>query len=176
MTDLLTHLSDQPIANLVAIAGLVFLFIAAVGKVVGKIEPDARGRILCGILGVILLPIGLLMHVSGEASGDKKAAGTGASNPRRPEHAPDACISGFVWRLAVADDHVCVTAETRNQVESDNLLAPSRVMNGGNYGADTCKQGFVWREAVSQDHVCVTPDTREKAKRDNELAASRKAS
>jgi len=175
MTELLAHLSDQPIANLVAIAGLVFLFIAAVGKVVGKIEPDARGRVMCGVLGIILLPIGMFMHVSKEASAANSAPSTPASSPKTPEHVTDACIKGFVWRLTVPDDHVCVTKETRNQVESDNLLAPSRVMNEGAYGADTCKQGFVWREAVPQDHVCVVPDTRESARHDNDLSESRKA-
>src|ERR1700739_2690203 len=154
MTEIVTHLIDQPIPTLIALAGLFFLFIAAVGKISGKIEPDARGRILCGVLGFILLPAGLLMHVSKEAS---------TTNPIVPAARADdskvqgACIAGYVWRLAVPDDHVGVTQETRDQVESDNKLAPARVMNGGAYGADTCVTNFVWREAVPQDHVCVLP-------------------
>jgi hypothetical protein len=165
MTEIVTHLIDQPIPNLISIAGLFFLFIAAVGKISGKIEPDARGRILCGVLGIVLLPVGVQMH---------RLKDTLAANPVVPGvHVPGACVAGYVWRLAVVDDHVCVTQETRDQIESDDKLASARVKNGGGYGADTCANGFVWREAVPQDHVCVPPETRATTWHDNDLAATR---
>ena len=116
MTDLLAHLSDQPIANLIAIAGLVFLFIAAVGKVVGKIEPDARGRILCGILGVILLPIGLLMHVSGESSGEKKGPVTPRAIPEDPDMRTRASAVSFgasLWPTTMSVSHQKLTTRLR---------------------------------------------------------------
>jgi len=56
---------------------------------------------------------------------------------------------------------------------SDNTLVPSRVQNGGGYGADTRISGFVWREAVPQDHVCVPPETRAKTRTDNSLSQTR---
>jgi hypothetical protein len=175
MTEIVTHLIDQPIPNLITLADLFFLFIAAVGKISGKIEPDASGRILCGVLGILLLPAGLLLHHSKDDSAAEPAVtpATGGNSPAPAVHISGACVAGYVWRLAVADDHVCVTQETRDQVESDNKLAPARVMNGGGYGADTCISGFVWREAVPQDHVCVPQETRAKTWHDNELAATR---
>lgn len=175
MTEIITHLIDQPIPNLIALAGLFFLFIAAVGKISGKIEPDARGRILCGVMGIVLLPTGLLMHRSKDISAANQSAPPSPVDNSKTSamHVPGACVAGYVWRLAVPDDHVCVTQETRDQVESDNKLAPARVKNGGGYGADTCIDGFVWREAVPQDHVCVPPETRTKTWHDNELAATR---
>src|SRR5437667_1098630 len=70
-------------------------------------------------------------------------------------------ILGWVWREAYANDHVCVTVETRSQAATDNALAASRRdRNGGPFGPDTCIQGFVWREANPTDYVCVTPATR----------------
>jgi len=174
MTELVTHLIDQPIPNLISMAGLFFLFIAAVGKISGKIEPDARGRILCGVLGIVLLPAGLLMHRSKDASAVNPVVPAPVENSGTHRvHVPGACVAGYVWRQAAPDDHVCVTQETRNQVESDNKLAPARVKNEGGYGADTCIPGFVWREAVPQDHVCVPPETRNKARQDNELSTTR---
>jgi len=64
MAEIISHLLDQPLANLVASGGLVFLFIAAVGKISGKIEPDTVGRIICGVFGLVLLGCGLVFHVS----------------------------------------------------------------------------------------------------------------
>jgi hypothetical protein len=195
MTDLIQHLIDEPVANLIVLAGVVFLFIAAVGKVSGKIEPDARGRIACGILGLLLLPTGLIMHgfqdsgkqtsqvtpqstsqpvVSSAASTvlpaqtSSPASASALAKPRE-----GLCKPGYVWRLAVPDDHVCVTEETRTKVAVDNQLATSRIANSGQYGADTCRQGFVWREAVPADHICVTPETRDLTRQDNGLALTR---
>lgn len=158
MDDIVSHLLDEPFANLIALAGLVFLFIAAVGKISGRIEPDFRGRIICGILGVALVIAGLFLH----GSQDSKSA------PKKER----TCKAGYVQRLAVPDDRVCVTQATRNEVAVENELAPSRTRNGGPYGADSCRQGFVWREAVPGDHICVTPERRTQTKQENEQAAS----
>jgi hypothetical protein len=90
------------------------------------------------------------------------------------ESGPDTCVTGFVWREAFSDDHVCVDPAVRSQAATDNQLAPRRRMPGGGaYGPDTCRQGFVWRETRPEDHVCVTPQTRTQASNDNGAAASR---
>jgi hypothetical protein len=62
MGEFLQHLVDEPIANMIALTGLALLFVAAVGKITGTVEPDARGRIVSGILGLILVPGGLVLH------------------------------------------------------------------------------------------------------------------
>jgi hypothetical protein len=82
------------------------------------------------------------------------------------------CISGFVWREASSQDHVCVTPDSRLQVRRENHLAPERVNPNGVYGANTCLSGYVWREAFSGDVVCVTPDRRAQVRRENAQAAS----
>lgn len=90
-------------------------------------------------------------------------------------YGPDTCRQGFVWREAVANDHVCVVPSKRDQVRSDNATAASRrEPNGGAYGPDTCKQGFVWREVNSADHVCVSLQERTRAADDNAHAAERR--
>lgn len=98
-----------------------------------------------------------------------------AEGPRAPLPA-DTCKNGFVWREAMAGDHVCVTPQTRQATQQDNQLGPSRRNpNGGPFGPDTCAAGFVWREITPSDHVCVSPDVRAQARADNEQAASRRA-
>ncbi len=90
----------------------------------------------------------------------------------RKPYGADTCIAGYVWREAVADDHVCVTPETRDHASRDNALSSKR-RNPGVYGDDTCLQGYVWREAAAGDHVCVTVQTRDQVARDNNQAQSR---
>jgi hypothetical protein len=66
MTDFLGHLVDAPLANILIIAGLLFLGIGAVGRVTGKIEPDKMGRIMAGLLGLVLLAAGIATHIRGD--------------------------------------------------------------------------------------------------------------
>jgi hypothetical protein len=101
-----------------------------------------------------------------------------ASSPHRKNSLTprgNRCQPGYVWRLAVPSDHVCVPVGVQDQVAVDNQLAPSRIKNSGPYGADTCLDGFVWREAVPGDHICVTTETRSRAANDNSLASTRVA-
>ena len=85
----------------------------------------------------------------------------------------DQCIVGYAWREAVADDHVCVTVEMRQQVAEDNALAESRKDPAGAYGPDSCISGYVWRVAIPADLVCVTVEMRQQVADDNALAAER---
>jgi hypothetical protein len=177
--EIISHLLDQPLANVIALAGLVFLFIGAVGKISGKIEPDFRGRIICGILGLGLVIAGLFLHGSQDSPGKPTEAqtppSTNESTTARPGAKKRVCKAGYIRRMAVPDDLVCVTQSIRNTVAVENALAPSRIKNGGQYGADTCIEGFVWREAVPVDHICVTPERRDQTKVENAEAASRAA-
>jgi hypothetical protein len=84
------------------------------------------------------------------------------------------CISGYVWREATPEDHVCVTMRTHEQTLQDNVLAGSRRdPRGGPYGPDTCLQGFVWRDVFDGDHVCVTPQTRSQVLEDDREGPNR---
>lgn len=68
MSDLLSHLMDAPLANILILAGLAFLGIAVVGKISGKIEPSTSGRVMAGILGLALLAYGIYSHSVGDVA------------------------------------------------------------------------------------------------------------
>ena len=68
MDELIKAALEAPVANLLIVAGLVFLGIAVVGRVGDKIEPDKTGRIASGGLGVLFLVVGLAMHLLTEPS------------------------------------------------------------------------------------------------------------
>jgi hypothetical protein len=67
MTDLLSHLVDAPVANILILAGLAFLTVGVLGKISGKIEPAASGRVMSGLLGAALLIYGICAHTSADA-------------------------------------------------------------------------------------------------------------
>jgi hypothetical protein len=95
---------------------------------------------------------------------------------RTHSNPPDQCVSGYVWREARPDDHVCVTPETRRRTAIENSRAAAyRNPNGGAYGPDTCLDGYLWRNAFAGDRVCVSPESRSQAAEDNSQARGRVA-
>jgi hypothetical protein len=50
----------------------------------------------------------------------------GASSASAQDYGLDTCLQGYVWREAMASDHVCVTRATRSQAWSDNAQAANR--------------------------------------------------
>jgi hypothetical protein len=131
-----------------------------------KEEGHAPRRLVLPIVGVLLA---LMFGWVGLWSLSWIRSGT----TEQPQNA--ACKSGFVWRVARADDPVCVTPESRARVAEENRTASSRIQPGGSAsGPFTCLSGFVWREAFQGDFVCVTPEVRTLVREENQLAASRR--
>jgi hypothetical protein len=97
-----------------------------------------------------------------------------APSPAQAAPAADICVSGYVWRDAVAGDRVCVTPQTRSQAWYDNSQAHLRRNPYGAYGPYTCISGYVWRTVVPSDLVCVLPATRTQAAYDNTQAPYRR--
>jgi len=62
MQDIMMRLVDVPLARMFVLASIIFLLLAVLGKIEGKIEPGRIGRIGAIIVGVILLTVGLAMH------------------------------------------------------------------------------------------------------------------
>jgi len=122
--------------------------------------------------------------VTPDVSADVKATPPAQSGPTEREthvlgrrQPRDRCLSGYVWREARSDDHVCVTPQSRQRAAQENRLAAARrVPGGGAYGPDTCVSGFVWREAYVGDTVCVTPAVRTQVREENRRARSRRVS
>jgi hypothetical protein len=52
-----------PLATLFIVAGMLFLLIAVVGNISGKIEPGEKARIISGVVGLTFILLGLAIHV-----------------------------------------------------------------------------------------------------------------
>ena len=68
MGDLISHLTDAPIPNLLVLAGLAFVAIAVLGNITAKINPSKNGRIASGVVGAALIAGGLMFHASSDAT------------------------------------------------------------------------------------------------------------
>ncbi len=68
MGDLIGHLTDAPIPNLLVLAGLAFVAIAVLGNITAKVNPSKNGRIASGVVGAALLAGGLMLHASSDAT------------------------------------------------------------------------------------------------------------
>ena len=62
MQDVILKLVDVPMVRMFVLAGIIFLMIAVLGKIEGKIEPGSIGSIGSAILGVVLIAIGIMMQ------------------------------------------------------------------------------------------------------------------
>ena len=62
MQDVILRLVDVPMVRMFVLSGIIFLMIAVLGKIEGKIEPGRIGRIGAAILGIVMILIGLAMQ------------------------------------------------------------------------------------------------------------------
>jgi hypothetical protein len=70
MDELIANVFTAPVGTLLIVAGVVFLFIAVVGNISGKIEPGLKGRIASGALGSMFVLTGLVMHLTDGGRGE----------------------------------------------------------------------------------------------------------
>jgi hypothetical protein len=69
MGEIIKEVFTAPLATLFVIAGILFLFIAVVGNISGKIEPGERARIVSAVVGIAFIALGLAMHLLQKAPG-----------------------------------------------------------------------------------------------------------
>ena len=62
MQDMMVKLVDLPLARMFVLAGVVFLLVAVMGRIEGKIDPGHAGRVGASIIGVLLMAVGLAMY------------------------------------------------------------------------------------------------------------------
>ncbi len=72
MQDILMRLVDVPLARMFVLAAIIFLLVAVLGKIEGKIEPGKIGRIGATVVGILLMGSGLALHfIEAETLRDK---------------------------------------------------------------------------------------------------------
>ncbi len=96
------HLTDAPVANILILAGIIFLAVGLfgriggfIGSIFGNIEAGKNSRVLAGILGVLLIVGGGWLHEDSHKSAAPSAPtaptppGTSAAGTAPPSPAPD---------------------------------------------------------------------------------------
>jgi len=62
VTDFVKTIFGAPVANVLILCGLGFLFVGLIGKISGKIDPGQVSRILSSSVGIALIVTGLIMY------------------------------------------------------------------------------------------------------------------
>jgi hypothetical protein len=108
MHDVVTRLVDVPLTRMFVLAGVIFLLVAVLGRIEGKIEPGKLGRIGASVVGSILLLVGLAMHaLEGEALREWLHNNNTAQQPVvRADTAGAADARGHVVRQAAAAENL----------------------------------------------------------------------
>jgi hypothetical protein len=88
MTDLLPHLIDAPLANILILAGLAFLAIGVLGKISGKIEPGTGSRVMSGVLGLVLVLYGVHTHTATDTGAQAASKAEPTANEKATPDSP----------------------------------------------------------------------------------------
>src|SRR3990167_1792575 len=173
MQDILMKLVDVPLARMFVLAAIIFLLVAVLGKIEGKIEPGKIGRIGATVVGILLMASGLAMHfidaeelrdklrggvnpplsASARLSGDVLAGGTARNFP----------ASSAVVLQAVASQGGAGSADKAAAIEkAENVRSAIKVV-AGTYGRNCgVKPGNAttqWRGAGTGKAVANTKST-----------------
>jgi hypothetical protein len=81
-------LTDAPVANILILAGVVFVAVGIFGRmggfsgsIFGNIEAGRNSRALAGVLGLLLIGGGAWLHERGDKPGTSNTAATGTTAP-----------------------------------------------------------------------------------------------
>lgn len=106
MDGLYAAIINAPIATIFIIAGIIFLGIAVLGKISGKIEPGKSGRIASGIFGIILLGLGFAMYLGAIVPSTQVSATQTALSPTLPPTTPPLVLASSVTAVPVENINV----------------------------------------------------------------------
>jgi len=92
------HLADAPIANILILAGVIFVAVGLfgrvggfIGSIFGNIEAGKNSRVLAGVLGVFLIVGGGWLHERGDQATAKGSSPTTTSSTARISQAVTWC-------------------------------------------------------------------------------------
>ena len=124
MSELVQELLTAPVATLFVIAGIIFLFIAVVGNISGKIEPGVKGRVASAALGSIFVVIGLTIHF--------KTPRIPATSPEqiKLDQVPQAPQPPAVRETEVPNRPTVSVPRTADQEPNDHITAANFITEG----------------------------------------------
>lgn len=130
MHDVVTRLVDVPLTRMFVLAGVIFLLVAVLGRIEGKIEPGKLGRIGASVVGTILLLVGLAMHaLEGEALREWLRESAAQQSAGGAKGAGSADVRSHVVRQAAAAEKV--PSKTGDEKYAIKVLAGTYGRNCG---------------------------------------------
>lgn len=168
MGEAIRGLLAAPVAIIFILAGIVFLLIAVVGNISGKIEPGARGRLASALLGAVLLISGLALHFHERSSVQDDRATAHSTAPPSPSDRPTGTTattpSDYAPAAAKASEPAAPRASsgstgalTHEHEPNDQVSQANAVAFGGSIEGRLASQNdrdmFVFKAAADQGRV-----------------------
>ena len=131
MQDILMKLVDVPLARMFVLAAIIFLLVAVLGKIEGKIEPGKIGRIGATVVGILLMASGLAMHfIDAEELRDKLRGGVSPPLSAPARLSGDVLAGGTVRDFPVSSALVLQAVASHGGAGSaDKAAASDKVEN-----------------------------------------------
>lgn len=120
MDEIVKGIFTAPLATVFVIAGVIFLLVAVVGNISGKIEPGAKGRIISGILGLAFIMIGLSMHFTPKAT-DTRASPATTSEQKNVDQVTEVPRKSITTKVAETPNNAPILAPATEEQEPNDL-------------------------------------------------------
>lgn len=128
MDEFIKSVFTAPVATLFIVAGILFLLIAVVGNISGRIEPGVKGRIVSGVLGLTFVLIGLAMHLTQKVPQMPGPPATPQEQIKR-EQLPEAPRTPIAGETEPSEASVSVPS-TEDKEPNDHITAANLITEG----------------------------------------------
>jgi hypothetical protein len=129
------HLADAPVANILILAGIIFLAVGLfgrvggfIGSIFGNIEAGKNSRVLAGVLGTFLIVGGGWLHEQGHkpAASNPQPAAPSASTPSASTAAPASSPSPASSALPAGTNPSAFKPDVAHRSPKTTALAATR--------------------------------------------------
>ncbi|MDH3513907.1 MAG: hypothetical protein OEM83_03440 [Gammaproteobacteria bacterium] len=136
MQDLMARMMDVPLAHMFVLAALLFLLVAVLGRIEGKIEPGSAGRIGATLIGIVLMFAGMAMHFNETDALRDRMRDSLSTASSAPAHQPGEVPGGTVVRFAAASQNNSGMTDKAGAVATPGGVAAAVKVITGTYGGN----------------------------------------
>lgn len=129
MDEFVKSVFTAPVATLFIVAGILFLLIAVVGNISGRLEPGVKGRIASGVLGLTFVLIGLAMHLTQKVPQMPGAPATSQEQIKR-DQLPEAPRTPTARDPELPSEAPVSVPSTEDKEPNDHITAANLIIEG----------------------------------------------
>lgn len=155
MADVVKALLAAPVNAVLLVAGLAFLAVAVFRRVTDRLDAGPKGRLLAGLLGVILVGLSLYLSTGGPRTDNATTPATSpaATGAQSGGTFPITLPAGQVVKSEDRTYNILKVELDRHEIDQLALTVTVRMLNQSNYPANFWNANF----RLLADDVLVAP-------------------